>query len=215
MSDFGEVRGLLHDAEPSLEAFERLIALFRQAEDRVEAERLWLPYALEHLEAWPDAARAQTLSEEAVVDLDHFRWIPLGRELTLAYQSTKRLRDLVDSPLFAGLRSFTLEQDSAPDMMLHWIAWSPHTQALEALSIHGVKSEGGVRALAESGLRLKSLDLFDSSVGSAGLAALSASPMIETLEVLALASCEVGDEGLRALAPVSYTHLTLPTIYSV
>ncbi len=200
MADFGEVRSLLHDAEPSKEAFEQLLGLFRQAPDSGEAERVWLPYALEHLEAWPDAERAVTFAGESSLEQGELSWLPLARALTLGYQpwSGARLEELVTSQAFAGVRDFVFEASNAHGTILDWLAGSPHAQGLEALELREVK--GGVEALAGSSLMLRRLSLNLSAVGDAGLEALASSPMIETLQELSLSACGIEGDGVRALA---------------
>jgi hypothetical protein len=61
MSDFGDVRSLLHEARPTQSTFEAVAQAFKDARDPAEAERVWLPYALERLACWPDALRCVRL----------------------------------------------------------------------------------------------------------------------------------------------------------
>ena len=204
MGDFGEVRSLVHHSEPSKEVFARLVRAFKGARDQGEAERVWLPYALEHLGRWRDEDREIKLMSEG--DEDTF-WFEIARALAVKSSrwSPDALRSLLTSERLAGVVSLDVEQ-GAPGEVMGWIAGSEHVGALRSLRLGRTKG-GRVSMLgleATSTLRLGSLDLSGCRLLNHGLKLLARSPALAGLHTLNVSRCGIGGEGMRAWARTSH-----------
>ncbi len=201
MSDFGEVRSLLHDAEPSQEAFDRLLELLLHAEDRGEAERVWLPYALDRVKSWPDEVRAIELNRDDS-GVDDVTWVALARTLDVSLfgWTAAATMELLASERLVNVRALRMSYPPFSDDLFGVMAASPHLGQLRELRVFGVQGEEGIEAFMRRGLPLEVLQLEACEVGDASLRALARSPTPSTLHTLQLSDCELTDAGVEDLA---------------
>ncbi len=213
MGDFGELRSLLH-RETSSSTFDELIAMFSAAEDPDEAERVWLPYALERVSSWLPIQRRLPVRALSPGERPP-AWVALACHLDLSTTtySDAFLHELVTSSIARNLRSLSYAAARAPEGLLGWIVGSEHLGALESLSLQSLRGEGVAQAMEALGeMRLGSLSLRWCDVGDHGLRAFirCASPILHALD---LSACGIGDDAARDLArsPTSrsITSLTL------
>ncbi len=198
MGDFGEVRSLLHDAEPSREAFERLLGLFRQVEDRGEAERVWVPYALDRLRHWPLGTRHVDVK---AFDARELRWMTLATSSRCVCDevSGDALESLLWSPAIANLEELDLAR-AAPDV-LDWLATSPHSGKLKRLSVNvSVRDSSRLAAFTDDApFRLEAFELRGKALGGVRFTRLLESPAFEELRELFLSGFGLSDEGFVRL----------------
>jgi hypothetical protein len=201
VSDFGELRSLLHGASPTQATFDAVVQAFKEADDPGEAERVWLPYAHDRMRAWPDERRRVVLDGEAALGEGSWCWLELARELELGGKgwSDEVVRELVGSSRLSGLRVFDAPATQLPDPVLHWIGSSPHLAGLTGLALKWVRgAQGGLARVASAGVKLERLELRrcfldDDDFDVFGVFA-------PTLEVLAVEACGLGERGAWAIA---------------
>jgi hypothetical protein len=208
LSDFGELRSLAHGA-PSQQAFHALIRVFEEARAPAEeVESIWLPYALEHVRAWPVYLRTLRVDDPARLGDTPPPWMALLCALHLGYEDYPEgfLTELVSSSRVAGLERLTFDHSTLPAGVLSALATSPHLGALRQLMLRAAGTPETYRALAGSPtLRLESFSAHGAAIGDEGAVAFADSPVFADLEQLGLTACGIGDQGARALGSASFT----------
>ncbi len=203
MSDFGDVRSLLHDQRTTRNAFEALLKVFKEADDPDEAERVWLPYALERLKGWPDESRRVFLDGEHALGEGSLCWLELGRQLDVRGEgwSPEVLEGLVRSPFMSGMKALHLARFTQRMDVAGWFEGARHLAGLTSLGLSGVGTPGYLEVLADVGARLERIDMNRCELGEGDYDALDL--FAPGLESLTMGSCGVGERVARALARAS------------
>jgi hypothetical protein len=228
VNDFGTLRSLLHDGARDRETFDRIVRVFVHTLEPEEAERVWLPYALEHLAPWPDDARALELRDGAPPALP----LALARTLSLKGKWTDDvIWEVFGSAWFAGVRRLEVRGSYRKGQIrvVGSIARSGVLARLTHLSLYECDlDDASMRAFSKCAaphltsldLRCKSvgldawvefanaarwpavtaLDLTGIESGDAVLRAFAEAGRLEGCERLWMTRCRVGDEGVQVLA---------------
>jgi hypothetical protein len=189
-----------------------------------ERERVALPYALDHLDRWPDEVERGVGGRKDVQD---WMW---GLANTLrspslevlerlaASEGARRVRRIEMSAVgshgdlvgrFEGLRAYTLAlygvSDGALMRALLGARWPASLRALSIYPLHGAERDDDAWIAAQlaqnaSLAGLETLELEEMKLGSEGAEALAKSPHLGRLRALNLGWCEIGEAGARALA---------------
>ena len=107
MSDFGELRSVVHSA-PTNTSLHALVRVFEDADASAEElESVWLPYALEHVRAWPVYWRSWSVQDPKRLGDSPPPWMALLGALQLGNHTYPEgfLLQLVSSPRVAGLEA--------------------------------------------------------------------------------------------------------------
>jgi Ran GTPase-activating protein (RanGAP) involved in mRNA processing and transport len=202
LTDFGELRSIAHGA-PSHEAFGALIEVFERATAPPdEVEGVWVPYAAEHVRAWPVYMRTLSVRDPARLGGTPPPWMELLGALHLGRHAYPDgfLRELLSSSRVAGLERLCYDHARPPEGFLSWLAASPHLGALRHIEVRTPATPEDFLALAASEtLRLRSFSAHGGLIGDDGAVAFASSPVFAELDTLSVTACGIGDRGARAL----------------
>jgi Ran GTPase-activating protein (RanGAP) involved in mRNA processing and transport len=199
---FGELRSLLHSA-PSAALWTALCELLHDW-PTPQLGQIAVPYALDHLKAWPDALRACPLDW---IKGDPHPALPIARAFDHTTCTDDTLATLARlNPALTSLRARGRITRRGAEALAEWSAL-PSLRALD-LAHTALGDEGATAIVERLGPALRHLLLHQCQIGGAGVLAIVRSPGAANLETLRLDANMAADEGALALA-----HLPcLPTL---
>ena len=208
MSDFGDIRSLLH-GEPGITTWQELCRALDDYQGSAPLEEVVLPYCLQVLQRWPRRKERLAPKHWYMALLEQGRPEPRLLLCNTLDLRLERLDDagigvLANSPHLEHITWLDLRGGSIGPAGAQLLAASPLASGLTFLnlSLQHICDEGA-QALARAPqlAQLTSLNLRDNQIGDEGARALASSPHLSNLEELFLWGGNIiRDRGARALA---------------